>query len=95
MPMENREDRNPTLADDKIDQIGKAMHDRHPNVIEHHGKPEWLLFDRGIGHSDFICELVPETNASSLVPGECFRDVGFGRFPDELARHYAPRVLSS
>ena len=43
----------------------------------------------------FVRELVPESSAACLVPGECCRDIELCRSPNEQARHYAPRVLSS
>jgi hypothetical protein len=87
MPMENGKDRNATWEDYEVDQIGEAMDDGHPNVIEHDGKPKWLFLDRGIGRGDFDGELLAEPNVSRLVPRECFLDVGLGRFPNEQARH--------
>ena len=95
MPVEHGDDGDATLEDNEVDQIRKAMHDCHPNVIEHDWKPEWLLLDGRIGHCQFVRELVPESSAACFVPGECCRDIELCRSPNEQARHYAPRVLSS
>jgi hypothetical protein len=83
MPVKNGDDRYVTLEDNEVDQIGKAMHDGHPNVIKHDWKAEWLLLDRGISHGDCVCELAPEPSAACLVPGECFRDIDLRRVPNE------------
>jgi glucose-6-phosphate isomerase len=95
MPVENSEDRYATLKDNEVDQIWEAMHNRHPNVIEHDWKPERLLLNRGVGGSDFLREFVSESSASRLVPRERLHDIGLRSLPNEQVRHYAPRLLSS
>ena len=71
------------------------MDDGHLNVIQDRLKAARLAFNRLVAHADLIQEFGARTGSARLVPTERLRDIGLRRFPNEQARHYAPRVLSS
>jgi hypothetical protein len=67
------------------------MHERHPNILEHHGILFGPFFDSGV----YPADLIAQSGAMGFVPLEGGDNIGLRRLPNEQARRHAPRVFNS
>jgi len=87
MPVQDGEGGYPSREDGEVHQIGKAVHNGHPYVVEDDREPQRLFLNCGKDGGKFVRKCLAESGPPRLIPRERFRSICLRCLPNEQARH--------